>query len=220
MGRETRVRLRLAFQLYSCNQWTAEAATAVLAKIAATNPYVFLTSCDAARREAAHAFKKFDFSALDPESRAPASESQSAPVDPLLADTPVPVVAPLEPTQAPVTPSKTTASRGKKTAAKQPRQAPKAPSGKSKPQEEELSSLTSVWLEEFDPSAQYLLSRALIQATGFNEAKVNTMLNGRLPVVVDSFCQSLHATSLRKALVRVRGTKVSIGESPNQTKEQ
>lgn len=134
------------------------------------------------------------------------------------------VVAPEPPKPAPE-PKK---PRPAKQAKKAPHKAPNAP---EKPQvsseqatssadtdrESEPTEMTSVRLESFDPAGRYMLSRAITQATGFNESKVQSLLDSELPVEIDSFCQAPHANKLRRALERVRGTKVSLRTTPIRT---
>lgn len=81
----------------------------------------------------------------------------------------------------------------------------------------EPTELTSVCLDSFEAASQYLLLRALVQFAKVNEAKAQEILSGKLPVEIDSFCQKIHANNLRRALVRVKGTKVSLKTTPIAT---
>lgn len=220
MGTKSRARLKLAFQVYSRNPWTLEAAQAILAEIITSNPYAFLSSCNTVRDKASpRVFKDFDFSALDDPTHSDslvgrrrsvscdkcqdheddqledAKDAQEAPVAHKTVDGP----------PAAGRPAKVANKAGKSSSS-----VLKAACASNAETLSEPAELTTVWLESFEPASQYLLSRSLAQFTSFNEARVSQLLSGGLPVEIDSFCQPLHANRLRRALIRVKGTKVSL----------
>jgi len=239
MGSETQNRLKLAFQLFSYEPWTLDAAKAVLAAIAIKQPTIFLRSYGRAKELLPDVFCEFtsapsrvevhvsnadalplDHDRLTPEPAtvAPVVEEPDLPAEALS----VVDESSLKAVEKPKKPRPAKRSKTPKQAqeASGPSAAVDLPASAQevKPAEPaEPTELTSVCLDSFDAASQYLLQRALVQFAKVNEAKAQEILSGKLPVEIDIFCQKIHANNLRRALVRVKGTKVSLKTTPIMT---
>lgn len=235
MAKGQRDKLKRAFEVYSRNPWKERSLHAVLKEVAINYPTAFLTCCGKAiGRAPASVFDEFDFSGLESKPSCSQSAKSCAP------DKHAPAVAAVDlPSQAPEAPqitietpkpakprpAKRAGSRASKTSAQVPQASQDAgpdhdpAKGPAKEVDGGPTEMTSVILEAFKPSSHYILSRALIQSTGLNESKVKTLLEGNLPVEVKSFCRPEHANNLRRALVRVVGTTVSLKTTPIATKK-
>lgn len=215
MSKETRTRLKRACEFCASNPWTLDAAMAVLRSVAIDNPNAFLVACRAVvSGPISTVFDGFNLSSLmaDQQGSPDVVPSVPEPASPEPESTP---------TETPQDPAKAAAKSRPAKRAKKPKVDSSAPEpalgalagdGRDEPTE-----LTAVWLESYNPTSKYLLQRALAQATGFNEAKVQELLNSNLPVEVQSFCQPLHAEKIQKALMRVKGVTAYLKTTPIRT---